>query len=182
MTELIELWWRSKPLREAQRDKLFEKGFEEPFTVELGAGKHGPLMDGKIVKIGLNEYADPASDIYWNLEQGIPLPDACVQHIHSNQTLEHIYNIIGLFNDMWRVLIPGGTMHHAVPHWQSVHAWGDPTHRRVFTEVSFQYFCQREDGAPFVQRFSDYGIECNFILTNQEIKPRVEIQAWFQKP
>lgn len=157
-----------------------DAGFVIPFDVELGPGKHGPAIDR--FKIGLNEKSDPGSHVYWDLEGGIPLPDGCVSHIRSGQTLEHIWNIILLFNEMWRVLVPGGTMHHDVPHYLSIFADGDPTHVRKFSEASFNYYCVRPDGKPFVENFSDYGITCAFELTEIDVRPRLDITAWFLKP
>ena len=158
-----------------------DAGFEVPFQVELGAGHHGPAIQDRF-KIGLNETADPDSHLYWDLEGGIPLPDGCASYIGSNQCLEHIWNIILLFNEMWRVLAPGGTMWHCVPHYLSIFADGDPTHIRRFSPASFNYFCVRPDGTPFVQNFSDYGITCAFELTKFKERERLDITGWFLKP
>lgn len=150
---------------EVYTNRMREK-YGDPFQLELGPGKHD-VPDR--AKIGLNEKSDPGSDIYWNLNFGIPLCSMCVSHIHSNQVLEHIDEIIPLFNAMWRVLIPGGTMQHVVPHFLSPHAWGDPTHVRAFSEESFKYFCKGDDGKPFSIAFSDYGIIANFTLVYQVV-------------
>lgn len=147
---------------------LEELGFEEPYFVELGPGKFADEMPER-VKIGLNEQADPGCEVYYDLNYGIPLLARSVARIHSGQVLEHITNIIFLMNEMWRVLIPGGIAWHAVPFYLGPHSWSDPTHVRAFTENSFKYFCQREDGTPFVENFADYGIDCNFILVDQKI-------------
>lgn len=162
-------------------DEKGEEQFEDPFFLELGAGKHGRDLPER-VKIGLNPEADPGSNIYWDLESGIPLPDNCVHKIHSNQVLEHIWNIILLFNEMWRVLTPGGEMWHCVPHYSGIHAWGDPTHVRAFSPTSFRYYCVGEEGGRFSEEFSSYDIECGFILDKIEVRPDLDIQVWMSKP
>ena len=151
-----------------------------PFiTLELGPGKD----DNPWASIGLNESADPKADIFFDLEFGIPLPRECIAKIVSNQTLEHIgEGFIRLMNSCWRVLKPGGTFQACVPHWKSPYAWGDPTHRRVFTEVSFDYFCVDETGRPFVESFSDYGIVCAFEKVSQRVRPGVDITVILKKP
>jgi len=133
---------------------------------------------------GLNPSADYHCDWYGNLERGLPLLDDRVGKIHSNQFLEHISRrrLIFFMNECWRVLVPGGTMETCVPHWLSPYAWGDPTHQTVFTEVSFEYFCTRDDGTPFVDRFSDYGIKCAFVLEKQVVRHNLDIRVWMRKP
>lgn len=153
---------------------------EPPYFLELGAGKHAAdLPDRLCLDI---EYSEGV-ELIWDLNFGIPLPSQCVYKIHSNQTLEHIHNIIFLFNEMWRVMKPGGEMWHAVPYYLGPHAWGDPTHVRAFSQESFKYYCVRPDGTPFVENFSDYGIECAFELTDYEIKGGNQgIEVWMKKP
>lgn len=163
--------------------KFLRERYGGEIALELGPGRKQEKLPH--ATIGLNESADPMSDIYADLNYGLPfLPDECIREIHSNQTLEHIKreNFIHLMNEMWRVLVPGGIMEHNVPDYRSPWAWGDPTHFNVFTPKSFQYFCQREDGTPFVERFSDYGIKCNFIMINQFVRIGLDIVVQMRKP
>jgi SAM-dependent methyltransferase len=148
--------------------------------LELGAGKDAAALPERVC-IDLNKQAGPDCQIWHDLEHGIPLPRESVHTIHANQLLEHIWNIILLMNECYRVLIPGGTFWASVPHFQSVHAWGDPTHIRAFTPVSFKYYC-REDGMPFAERFSDYGIKADFVLDKIEVREKLDIQVWLKKP
>jgi SAM-dependent methyltransferase len=163
---------------------LLSMRYGDYIKLELGAGRRGdpPWEKAPWATIGLNPSADPHSDIYWDLESGIPLPDKCIDEIYSNQTLEHIENIIHLMNECWRVLKPGGFMFACVPHRASPYAWADPTHKRVFVRESFLYYCQDEHGEPFVAHFSDYGIRCNFILEKCDVRPRIDIHVTLRKP
>jgi len=154
----------------------------ESLRLELGAGKKnkdGPPW-GKYpwATIGLNKMADPNCDIYRNLDLlwqnpaldriVLPLPSACIAEIHANQFFEHIKNIIPLMNDCYRVLEPGGFMNIGVPYYLGPDSCGDPTHVRQFSENSFRYYCRREDGTQFANRFSDYGITALFVLEKNE--------------
>jgi len=70
-----------------------------------------------------------------------------------------------------------------VPYHLGPHSWGDPTHVRAFTENSFRYFCQSQNGVPFAESFTDYGIECSFVLHKQEIKDGNQgLEVWMNKP
>lgn len=163
---------------------LLALGFTPPFRLELGPGKFLHTMAGT-VGIGLNEKSDPGCQIMWDLNNGIPLPDGCVIWIHSNQVLEHIRreNFIHLMNEMWRVMVHGGKMLHCVPHFQSPYSIGDPTHYNQFSEATFQYFSVNPlNGLPFVEDFSDYGIESKFVLDKQEVRPAIDVQVWMSKP
>lgn len=131
-------------------------------TLELGPGKSKGCLAG----IGLNEKADPTADIWYDLNGGLPLPDDCVDEIHSNQFLEHLRrkNQIHFWNEMYRVLKHGGKMEHHVPHYLAPASVGDPTHFTQYSETSFQYYCLDQNGRPFVESFSDYGITARFVL------------------
>ena len=131
-------------------------------SLELGPGRG----KGRLAGIGLSERADPAADIWIDLNLGIPLPGECVDEIYSNQFLEHLRKERQVFfwNEMWRVLKHDGKMEHHVPHYLSPHAVGDPTHNTMYSETSFQYYCLDQSGRPFVESFSDYGITARFVL------------------
>ena len=154
---------------------------KEYVKLELGPGK----TPNPWLSVGLNQRADPEADILWDLEHGLTLfPDKSIDHICSSQTLEHISrgNQIFLWNEMYRILKPGGTMEHWVPHYLSPYAWGDPTHRTAYTETSVQYYCVRPGGEPFVEAFSDYGIECKFIVVKHEVRRNIDIHFVLRKP
>ena len=152
--------------------------------LELGSGRIGepPWEKAPWATIGLSHSADPHSDIYYDLNRGIPLPGMSVDEIHSSQVLEHLRDPIRIMNEQWRVLKPGGFVHACVPHFLSPYADGDPTHLTRWSETSFQYYCLREDGTPFVDSFSDYGINCRFILEEHKWQARVHVTVILRKP
>lgn len=159
----------------------FISGYGPYLKLELGPGQDAHPWPS----IGLNPNADPEADIICDLEWGIPLPDESVDEIYSNQTLEHLDRgvFIDHMNEEWRVLKPGGFADHCVPHYLSPWAWGDPTHKNVFTEASFLYFCQDpKTKEPFVASFSDYGIKANFVLEKREVRVRVDVHVVLRKP
>lgn len=166
--------------------RLLTIRYGEYIKLELGPGRRGaePWEKAPWATIGLNCMADPHSDIYWDLNgsPGIPLPAMSVDEIHSNQVLEHLKDPIQIMNEQWRVLKPGGFVYACVPHYLSPDNVGDPTHERGWSETSFRYYCLRDDGTPFVDAFSDYGIKCRFILEEHTWQARVHVTAKLRKP
>jgi predicted SAM-dependent methyltransferase len=61
------------------------------------------------------------------------------------------------FNEVWRILKPGSTIHLRVPFGVSYDALCDPTHTRRIVPGSFSYLTDTEEDQPF-----DYKIEARF--------------------
>lgn len=57
------------------------------------------------------------ADISWDLRNGIPLPDNCVDHLYTSHMLEHIpyKNLIAFLSECNRILKPGGSLSVCVP-------------------------------------------------------------------
>jgi len=88
-----------------------------------------PQLKGKInLDIGCGEKKQPGyigvdvrdcgQEIVWDVRDGIPLPDNSVDSVISIHFIEHLTNdeALKLFDDVRRVLKPGGTMFNVVPH------------------------------------------------------------------
>ena len=91
------------------------------------------------------------------IQDGIPVPDGSVESARCSHLMEHIpagADRIFVFNEVWRVLRPGGTFEVIVPLFSGdSYGWAaDPTHVSVFVEASFWYFTGRMMAA------ADYGI------------------------
>jgi ubiquinone/menaquinone biosynthesis C-methylase UbiE len=52
-----------------------------------------------------------STTMVWDIEKGLPYPDQTFKHIHFRCGLEHIKNIGIITDEIYRVLIPGGTMY-----------------------------------------------------------------------
>ena len=89
------------------------------------------------------------------IQEGIPLADGAVEAAACSHLLEHIpagAERISVFNEVWRVLQPGGLWEIAVPMEGGWGAIADPTHVSRWVEQSFWYFTGRVTPA------ADYGI------------------------
>ena len=68
-----------------------------------------------------------------------PWPDASVEAVHCSHFIEHVTDFCAFMNELWRVMIPGGTALIIAPYYTSMRAWQDPTHKRAISEASFLY-------------------------------------------
>jgi hypothetical protein len=74
-----------------------------------------------------------------------PWPDCSVEEAHCSHFLEHLTNLDGkwervkFFNELHRVLVPGGKCQVIIPYWCSQRYYGDPTHKEPFSEMGWLY-------------------------------------------
>src|SRR3989344_7552220 len=82
----------------------------------------------------------PGVDVVRNIEE-LPLPfgDGEFDEILANDILEHV-EYIPVLKDLHRVLKPGGKLKARVPHFTSKNNFADPTHKKMFSVVTFDFF------------------------------------------
>ena len=93
----------------------------------------------------------------------LPFPDDTFDEIHAYEVLEHTGSqgdykfFFAQFSDLWRILKPDGQLFATVPHWQSVWAWGDPSHTRTIQSESLGFLHQpKYDAEVGVTPMSDF--------------------------
>lgn len=95
---------------------------------------------------GVDQETHPGVNVVCDLESGLPFPDDYADQIYAVHFLEHVSELVGLMNDIHRVLKPDGVLHVIVPHHGCVNAIADPTHVRFFHPQTFKYFCRQMPG------------------------------------
>ncbi len=110
--------------------------------IDLGCGR---MRKPGYIGIDIMPYVDGKGtqvvDIVRDVEkQGLPFCDNSADSIIANSVLEHFVDLEFVLNECWRVLKPGGILEGTVPMAGTDGAWRDPTHRRFFTESTFDYF------------------------------------------
>jgi len=93
--------------------------------------------------VGLDMRPLPGVDIVHDLEVfPYPLADESCLTIVGSHIIEHIkpWLTIDFFNELWRIMKPGGQLALATPYAGSPGYWQDPTHCNPFNEATFQYF------------------------------------------
>lgn len=93
--------------------------------------------------VTLDRRALPHVDIVHDLEDfPYPLDDETCLVIVASHIVEHIkpWLTIQMFDELWRLLKPGGQLAISTPYAGSPGFWQDPSHCNGFNEVTFQYF------------------------------------------
>jgi SAM-dependent methyltransferase len=122
-----------------------EKLAPAPLRIDFGCG-----MNKRAGFVGVDKFAMPGVDHVFDIGAGNwPFADSSVEEAHASHFLEHLTNREGkwervkFFNELYRVLIPGGKATLIFPHWASTRYYGDPTHCEPFSEFGF-YYLSRE--------------------------------------
>lgn len=69
----------------------------------------------------------------------LPFDDEAFDHILAQDILEHL-EYIPLLRDLHRILKPGGSLHVRVPHFTSRYNFNDPTHKKLFSSKTMDFF------------------------------------------
>jgi SAM-dependent methyltransferase len=105
-------------------------------VLNLGCGKAK-----RAGAINLDVTAATSPDVVHDLNRlPWPFPDSTFREVHANDVVEHLEDTVKTFEELHRVCRPGGVVCLTVPHFSSHQAYADPTHRRVFTLGTFDYF------------------------------------------
>lgn len=130
------------------------------------------------INIDISKEFNP--DVVHDLSAGIPFKDNSVSAIYAHHFLEHIADTIFMMNEIWRVCKNGAKVFIEVPHQSSLMAFADPTHKHIFNEESFKYFCSNGE---HYWIHKSYGIICNFKLVNQKVfkhKRHGYVRVWLE--
>src|SRR3989338_9371651 len=90
--------------------------------------------------VNLDSAKLPGVNVVRNIEE-LPLPfgDGEFDEILANDILEHV-EYIPVLKDLHRILKPGGKLTVRVPHFTSKNNFADPTHKKLFSVVTFDFF------------------------------------------
>lgn len=131
--------------------------------LNLGAGK--VRMDGYL---SVDSIPFEGLDVVADLRVRWPWEDSSVSDIHMSHVLEHFTGPqrVHIFNEMFRVLAPGGKSLIVTPHWSSQRAYGDFTHEwPPVSEFLYYYLSKlwREANAPHNDiQYNPEGYNCDF--------------------
>lgn len=99
--------------------------------------------------VTLDNNSDVNPDIIYDLNQTtLPFEESTVDEIHAYEVLEHCGSqgnyqfFFAQFEDFHRVLKPGGKIFATVPLPNSIWAWGDPSHTRIFQRENLIFLNQ----------------------------------------
>lgn len=96
---------------------------------------------------GVDVKTFPGVDVVLDLTtEEWPWEDASVDEAHSSHFLEHLTGMqrAYFFNELHRVLKPGGKATIITPHWASNRAYGDVTHQWPPVSEMFYFYLRKE--------------------------------------
>lgn len=102
--------------------------------------------------IGVDRRLIQGVDVVCDIERELPFKTDSVDLIWLRHVIEHVQDMIGLMEEIYRISRHGAAIEVVVPYYASRGAFRDPTHVRFITEDTFQYF----------EPPTDYGICTNF--------------------
>jgi SAM-dependent methyltransferase len=111
-------------------------------TADIGCGERKQFARS----CGIDRQSYPGVDVVTDLEGPLPIDDDAFDHVFAIHVLEHIRDLVGLMNELHRILRPTGVLHVLTPYWHHVNAIADPTHVRYMDIQTFKYFCQAHSG------------------------------------
>lgn len=114
----------------------------EPIKLDFGCGPHkreGFQGVDATAFVGVDHVVDLRVTPWpWN--------DESVAEAHASHFVEHLTAMerCAFVNELYRILVPGGTCQMIVPHWASNRAYGDPTHQWPPVAEMWFYYLNRE--------------------------------------
>jgi SAM-dependent methyltransferase len=82
--------------------------------------------------------------------EAYPFADDQFDEVHAYEVLEHIgqqgdfRKFFHDFGEIYRILKPGGHLFATCPRWDSIWAWGDPSHTRIISRASLVFLNQEQ--------------------------------------
>ena len=127
--------------------------------INLGSGYRN--IDNHI-NIDIRESVKP--DVVADLSVGFPFKSDSIEEVRAHDFLEHVPlgKTIGVIEEIFRVLKPGGFFDHSTPSTDGRGAFMDPTHLSFWNINSWLYFCN--------QSWNIYNIKARFGIIKLEDK------------
>jgi hypothetical protein len=147
--------------------------------------------------IGIDRAAIEGVDIVHDLTvYPWPVATGSVQAAYCSHYIEHIPlteimvdgrrqdALLAFFDELYRILIPGGQVTIIAPYYASMRCWQDPTHRRAISEATFLYANKgwREmNGLDHYDVRADFDFAYSYILDGSVAARNEEARAFWMR-
>lgn len=109
--------------------------------LNLGCGKIRDDVPFKGDIVGMDISKLPGVDVVHDLNKfPWPLKGNDFDYVYASNILEHLNSIVSPLEEIYRVSKPNAIVKIIVPMFPGVWTFADPTHKQVFTYMSFNYF------------------------------------------
>ncbi len=93
--------------------------------------------------VGLDISADTDADVVHDLDVfPYPFADGSFDQILMQDVIEHVREPLRVMAELHRISRPRGRLHLRTPHFSSVLAYGDPTHRHLFSTIAVRQLAE----------------------------------------
>jgi SAM-dependent methyltransferase len=93
--------------------------------------------------VGLDISAETDADIVHDLDEvPYPIADDSFDQILLQDVLEHVRDPLRVFEELHRIGRPGARIQLRTPHFSSLLAYSDPTHRHYFSTLAIRSFAE----------------------------------------
>lgn len=90
--------------------------------------------------VGVDRWIAPGVDLIADMERDhLPFAERTFDRVVMNDALEHVADPPRLVADIARILKPRGRLEARVPHYTSIHAWSDFTHKSFFSAEGLRH-------------------------------------------
>lgn len=105
-------------------------------------------------------------DVVWDLNKTpFPFKDNTFSYVLVQHVLEHLDDVTETMQELWRITKKNGIIDVAVPHFASVNAVKDPTHKNFFALATFQFFEKPEEK----HNYYSTTMKMNYKITEKKI-------------
>jgi len=109
-----------------------------------------------------------ATDVVFDMNEfPYPFADNTADEIVLWSVLEHLRDLTPVMEELWRISKDGCKLVIGVPHFSSLGATVDPTHKLLFSYYSFDYYCKT--GHFKEKKVFDYYTEARFKMIHRKI-------------
>jgi len=134
-------------------------------TLNLGCGKDIRQSTKNITYVNLDKFNLPGVDVVWDLDKyPWPFKDNEFDKVIAKHVIEHLEDVVRAIEEIYRILKPGGILYIEVPIYPNPNAFADPTHKHVFTERTFNFFCPNTP----LGRENDYCTKARFKIKSKQ--------------
>ena len=98
----------------------------------------------KTISIDISKSVNP--DIVWDLNKNPwPIETSSIDTIIALNVIEHLDDTVKTIEELHRISKPNGTIYILCPHFSSASAFLDPTHKKFFSNRTFDYFIKDKE-------------------------------------
>jgi SAM-dependent methyltransferase len=104
----------------------------------------------------------------------LPFPDNYVDNLVAIHFLEHVWNIMPLWREIYRICKPDSKCFFITPYWTCYDALCNPFHYRSFDEVYWHYLNPNLYKTKGSAGYADHGVDFNFKVSQIWLIPYPE--------